>query len=145
MIIRQFNSQSADTIRANFKNVSGATMTANMPVHYVVTGTASIDGISAVQSGASDPAGWGGVATETVANNGFGVTHAVGYYASCLLSNEGTSITFTLGDALVPEANVGLTSSVGTFAWNLTKKAYLLETVTVSASAYVKALYNCLG
>jgi hypothetical protein len=50
---------------------------------------------------------WIGVAAQDIAPNAYGLVQTGGLCASVFLSNVGTSLTITLGDAMVPGALAG--------------------------------------
>jgi hypothetical protein len=114
---QRINRTDAETIRLVVKNVDGGgSITTGAGVCLVQAG-ASIDGVSAVNSTAATISGFGGVAKQDIAINGYGQVTAWGYAASVLVSHVGTSITITRGDTLKPGA------VAGTFFSSLTNQA----------------------
>lgn len=139
MILKFNNTRSADTIQIPFKCVEAKSITQNSGV--ALCNASSVDGISAVQPTSGTLKSLIGVATSTVASNGYGLAKAWGYQASVKLSNEGTSITITAGDAVVATtADLGFTS-VGSGAWSTARYITVGTTQTISAVAYAS---NCI-
>lgn len=125
-----------------FKNVDGGgSVTVNTPVCLAVNGN-SVDGLNATHPAAVSLKSWIGIADSTVAINGFGRSQAYGYRDSILISNEGTSVTVTAGDALIPIAGTGIGLSSGGF--NNGKYAVVGTTLTVSASGYTDGVIFAL-
>ena len=139
MIIKQNNNRSNETVRTAFFNSAASSITQALPFSYVTALAASCDGISAVHTTTANFRGFGGIAQSSVPANGYGLGIAWGNTASILLSNEGTSITITVGDVLLLVNGTGLgMSSIGgaTFDWANMNGAAAGTTVNVSAAGY---------
>lgn len=138
----------AERISVVVKNVDGGgSITTGLGVNLVMAG-ASIDGISAVKSVAAGWRGFIGIAIQDIPINGFGLATCGGYVASALISNVGTSITITRGDALIPGAVAGtFFSSITDQAMSTLYYRFVVaaDTQTISGPAYaqgvVKACY----
>ena len=146
MILKVNNDRTGEYIESAFKNTDNAgSITQWMPVCYVTALAASVDGISAVHSRTSSFSGYTGISkSSNVALNGFGLARADGIVTSILISNEGTSITITVGDILLLINGTGLgMSSIGgaTFDWANMAGATAGTTLNVSAAGYVS---NCI-
>lgn len=118
MLIQQLNRQDPERVQIMVKNVDGGgSITTGRGVCFPVTG-ASIDGVSAVRSTAALQMGFVGVSTQDIGINGYGLATAWGFVNSVQISNVGTSITITAGDALLPG------SVAGTFFSAITAQAF---------------------
>lgn len=141
MLFQKINRSDSEKVYVTVTNAEGATITTGLPVAYVVGATAtSMDGVNAViANAAGDMPGFIGVAFKDIPKNGYGLVQISGYVASVLLSNEGSSITVTAGDPLVP-APVGFHSTVPSYAASGFKYVINGSTITVSAASYVSGL-----
>lgn len=96
------------------KNVEASSITTGMGVSLRIGTTASFDGTSAIRSistQAADLPGFLGVAVRDIPSNQYGLVQIFGNISSVLVSNVGTSITFTTGDPLIPSPVAGALSS----------------------------------
>lgn len=150
MQFKKLNRDGAENVYRTVLNVEGATITTGKPVSLTPT-AASLDGISAViANAAADYKGFIGFAIEDIANNDYGLVQVNGLVSSILVSHEGTSITVTAGDVVIPNA-VGV-SSVGAAAIYSGNGALLynhrtvvaVDSATISAAAYVRGLLNVM-
>lgn len=144
MIIKRQNDRSNEYVRTFFKNTATSSLTQGIPVCQVTALAASVDGLSAVHSLTSSFRGFIGISRSSVAANGFGLADSWGKTNSILLSNEGTSISVTVGDLLLLVTGTGLgMSSIGgaTFDWANMNGATAGTTVNVSAAGYSS---NCI-
>jgi hypothetical protein len=140
MILKFNNTRSADTIQIAFKCVEAKSITQNSGV--TLCNASSIDGINAVQPAAGTLKSIIGVASSTVASNGYGLAKAWGYQASVKLSNEGTSITITAGDMVIASlADLGFTSVGGGTYTAVARYISVGTTQAISAVAYAS---NCI-
>jgi len=139
VIIKRQNDRSNEYIRTFFQNVATSSLTQGLPVCRVTALAASVDGLQAVHSLTSSFRGFIGISRTSVAANGYGLADCWGRTDSILLSNEGTSITVTVGDILLLVNGTGLgMSSIGgaTFDWANMNGATAGTTVNVSAAGY---------
>ncbi len=146
MEIQLVNREDAEKVYLAFRNVDGSgSITMNDAVVLAVDGN-SVDGVGATYPAAVSIKGWIGVADKTVAINGYGRAQAFGYRDSIRISNEGTSITITAGDAMIPVAGQPGLGSVGgvTLAYTNMKYAIAGTTVTISADGYVDGIIRAL-
>lgn len=101
-----------------FRNVEASSLTTGYAVA-LAAAAASFNGTNACLAGSAATGrqtGWIGIAVQDIAPNAYGLIQTYGYCASVFLSNVGTSITITLGDACVPGALAGgLFSAVPTW------------------------------
>jgi len=129
------------------KNVLGATITKGYAVALCVAGN-SFDGQSAVLADSSTAAnlpGFIGIAKADLANTEYGPVQCFGYAASVYLSNVGTSITITQGDAMIPGADAGgMFSAAPTYADSGFGVVIAVGTPTISASGYTEGFIRCL-
>ena len=138
MIVKQGNDRGQEYVWAPIHNVDGAgSLTQNMAVCYVVNGS-SITGPHAMIPAAVNFKNFAGVMNATVAINGWGLSTIWGNANSCLISNEGTSISILAGDALIP-VNVAGMSSVGGATQDWLNQKYVIITQTLGVSAAVTA------
>jgi hypothetical protein len=154
MDIQALGKSDPEKIFLHIKNVAGATITANMAVCLCCDAN-SVDGISVVQPYTAGLKGWVGIADKDIADAGYGRVQSWGYRDSVLISHEGTSITITIGDALVAingkwgcntSGGVNLSTLTDASAHNLSKYIIAASTVpnTLSAATYVKGIIRCL-
>lgn len=141
MLFAKINQKDSEKVYVSVVNAEGATITAGLPVAYVVGATAtSMDGANAViANAAGDYPGFIGIAFKDIPRNGYGLVQTSGAVASMLLSNAGSSITITAGDPLVP-APVGFFSAAPAYANSGFKYVICGLTATVSAASYVSGL-----
>jgi len=145
MIIQHgVNRTSAETVFIAYRNMSGATITANGGVCFDMGTT--VDGVSSIKPASASFLGWIGIADKDVENTGYGIAQAWGYRDSVLLSHEGSSVTVTLGDALhIVNGQFGLnTSTVQALSTTASKYVICAATTTISAAAYTKGIIRCL-
>jgi len=130
------------------KNVLGATITKGYAVVLAVAGN-SFDGVSAVLADSGTAAnlpGFIGIARDDIADNSYGLAQCFGYNASVFLSAEGTSITITQGDCMIPGAGAGGMSSAAAGTYAASGFGYVLAvgTPTISAAVYTEGFIKCL-
>jgi len=150
MLFKKLNREGPEQVYRTVLNVEGATITTGKPVSLSPT-AASCDGISAViANAAADYKGFVGFAIEDIANNDYGLIQTNGLVASILISHEGTSITVTAGDYVIPNAigvsSVGVAAAYsgnGSMLYNF-KSVKTVDSATISAAAYVRGLINVL-
>lgn len=150
MNFKKLNREGSEQVFRTVYNVEGATITTGLPVS-VKPGGASINGVNAVVANAAgDLPGFIGIAMENIANNDYGLVQVNGLVNSVLLSNAGTSITYTAGDMLIPgpagftSVGVGTAySGNGALTYNF-KSVVNVDTATVSAVGYARGLINVL-
>lgn len=135
MIFKVGNDRAADYIQFSFRNVDGAgSMTIGRAIAYAVDGN-SATGVNAVFPAATSFKSFAGIVVATdIPINGWGLVQAYGQCASALISNEGTSITITAGNALIPIGQAGL-SSVGGATMDWLNSKYVTGTQTIAVSA----------
>jgi len=101
-----------------YKNVEASSLTTGYAVA-LAAAAASFNGTNACLAGSGATGrqiNWIGIAANDIAPNAYGIVQQYGLCASVFLSNAGTSITITLGDACVPGALAGgLYSAVPTW------------------------------
>jgi hypothetical protein len=102
-----------------YKNVEASSLTTGYAVA-LAAAAASFDGNNACLAGTAATGrqiNWIGIAKSDIAPNAYGLVQQYGYCASVFISNTGTSVTITLGDACVPGALAGgVGSAVPTWA-----------------------------
>lgn len=102
----------------SYKNVEASSITTGYAV-CLAAAAASFDGTQVALAGTAATGrqiNWIGIAKSDIAPNAYGLVQQYGLCASVFLSNAGTSITITLGDACVPGALAGgLYSAVPTW------------------------------
>jgi hypothetical protein len=111
--------QGDERIYATYKNVEASSLTTGMLVA-LAQAAASFDGTQACLAGTAAVGrqqGWIGVASRDIAPNAYGIIQMYGPIASVYISNVGSSITFTTGDALVPGALAGGAFCIGAPTW----------------------------
>lgn len=139
MRIQRVNRDDPEKHYINVTNKEGATITAGYPVA-LAAGT-SMDGNKAViANAAADFKTFIGVADEDIPNNEVGRVQVAGLVNSCLMSNEGSSVTITAGDWLIPVAAGFSSGAAPAAAVSANKVLYNKNTVTLSAATYVSAL-----
>jgi hypothetical protein len=144
MQIQRIGRDDAEVVFYQYRNMSGATITANGAV-CLDLGT-TIDGVSSVAPAAASFLGWIGIADKDVADTGYSRTQCHGYRDSILISHEGSSVTVTAGNALhLVTTQYGLTTStvqaLSTVGWRYVIAA---TTQTCSAAAYTDGIIRCL-
>ena len=98
-----------ERIFGTYKNVEASSLTTGYLVA-LAAAAASFDGTQVCLAGTAATGrqiNWIGVAAKDIAPNSYGLVQQAGLCASVYLSNVGTSITITLGDACVPGALAG--------------------------------------
>jgi hypothetical protein len=143
MQIQQLNRTDAETVNIIVKNVDGGgSITTGLGATMLV-GAASIDGIGVVKDAAAGRKAFVGVAVDDIPINGYGRLRAWGLCNSVLVSNEGSSVTVTAGDVLIPSAVAGqFTSGVTNQAASTVMYRYVMagQTLTHSAATYIKGI-----
>jgi hypothetical protein len=141
----------AERVTVVVKNVSGATVEKGMGVAWpTAANNASLDGVSVAKSAAALAAGFVGVATADIADNGYGIVVCWGDVDSVLISHEGTSLTLTRGDTLKYGAVAGtFASSVTAQAMSTLLYKYVVACTTpvalsAKATSYVRGLVRAL-
>jgi hypothetical protein len=107
-----------ERIFGTYKNVEASSLTTGYLVA-LATAAASFDGTQACIATSADvgrKTTWLGVAAKDIAPNAYGLVQQYGLCASVYLSNVGTSLTITLGDACVPGITGGAFCAVPTWA-----------------------------
>lgn len=92
-----------------YKNVEASSLTTGYLVA-LAAAAASFNGTNAALAGTGNTlrqTTFLGVAVSDIAPNAYGLVQQYGLCASVFLSNVGTSLTITIGDALVPGALAG--------------------------------------
>ena len=101
-----------------YKNVEASSLTTGYAVA-LAAAAASFDGTQACLAGTAATGrqiNWIGIASKDISPNAYGLVQQYGLCASVFISNAGTSITITLGDACVPGAlGGGVYSAVPTW------------------------------
>lgn len=98
-----------EKIFGTYKNVEASSLTTGWLVA-LAAAAASFDGTQACMAGTAATGrqiNWLGVAAKDIAPNAYGLVQQYGLCASVYISNVGSSITITLGDACVPGALAG--------------------------------------
>lgn len=101
--------QGDEKIFATYKNVEASSLTTGYLVA-LAAAAASFNGTNACLAGTGNTlrqTSFLGVAVSDIAPNAYGLVQQYGLCASVFLSNVGTSVTITIGDALVPGALAG--------------------------------------
>lgn len=123
-----------ERIFATYQNVEVSSLTTGYAVALAMA-VASFSGTQACLAGTAATGrqiGWIGIASQDIAPNAYGLVQLYGPVASVFVSNVGTSITITLGDACVPGALAGgIFSSVPT--WLVSGFGVLLASNTLPA------------
>lgn len=136
MIIKQLSGRTAVTVDFEVMCIDGAgSFTQNFPVCLAVDGDTA-NGIGAIHPTAASFKSWAGIMLGNVAINSYGNSRVWGYNASAILSNYGTSVTITAGDALRPNSGVGLGmgSSIAALTILNTKYAIALSSTKNASS-----------
>lgn len=92
-----------------YKNVEASSLTTGYAVA-LAAAAASFDGTQACFASTAATGrqiNWIGIAAKDIAPNAYGIVQQYGLVASVYISNVGSSITITLGDACVPGALSG--------------------------------------
>lgn len=92
-----------------YKNVEASSLTTGFAVACAAA-AASFDGNQVCFAGTAATGrqiNWIGIAAKDIAPNAYGIVQQYGLVASIYISNVGSSITITLGDACVPGALAG--------------------------------------
>ena len=107
-----------ERIFGTYQNVEASSITTGYAVA-LAAAAASFNGTQACLAGTAATGrqiNWIGIAAKDIAPNAYGLVQQYGLCASVYLSNAGTSVTITLGDACVPGALAGgLYSAVPTW------------------------------
>lgn len=110
MLLKQA-AQGDERIYITYKNVEASSLTTGYAVALAQgTAGASFDGTQACLAGTAATGrqtGWIGIAAKDIAPNAYGIVQVYGAVNSVFVSNVGTSITITPGDACVPAALAG--------------------------------------
>lgn len=134
------------------KNQVNASITLGYAVNLAISGGASFDGSQAVLAAsgvAANLPGFLGIAAATIPTTSYGLVQIFGNAASVLVSNMGTSITFTVGDPLIPSAVAGaLFSGAPTYAasgfnWVICSNPPT-NTLSQAAPLYVSGFVRCI-
>jgi len=130
--ILQFNGRTAEFVDFEVQCVDGAgSFTQNFPVHLAVDGNTA-NGIAATHPAAISHKSLAGTMRSNVAINSYGLARAWGYQASNILSNYGSSVTITAGDALRAAAGTGLGYSSTAAALTILNTKYAIALATTS-------------
>ena len=144
MQIQRVGRTEAEKVYVQYRNMSGATVTANGAV-CMDMGT-TVDGISSIAPASGSFLGWLGIADKDIEDTGYSRAQVFGYRDSILLSHEGTSVTVTLGNALhIVNGQYGLNTSTSE-ALSTVGFRYVIcaATTTISAAAYCKGIIRCI-
>ena len=101
--------QGDEKIFGTYKNVEASSLTTGYAVA-LAAAAASFDGTNACLAGTAATGrqiNFIGIAARDIAPNAYGIVQHFGLCASVFISNVGSSITITLGDACVPGALAG--------------------------------------
>jgi hypothetical protein len=101
--------QGDEKIFGVYKNVEASSLTTGWCVA-LAAAAASLDGTQACFAGTAATGrqiNFLGIAAKDIAPNAYGIVQQYGLVASVYISNTGTSVTITLGDACVPGALAG--------------------------------------
>lgn len=142
MNIQTLDRNDGNHIDVVVQNVDGSgSITTGMGVAMVLAG-ASINGYAVTKATAALQVGFAGIASRDIPINGFGTATVWGLAASVLLSNVGTSITITRGDALKPGAAAGTYFSAQATGETLSTLLYRwvtsADSIAISAQAWVR-------
>ena len=134
MNLMQFNGRQAEFVDFEVQCVDGAgSFTQNYPVHLAVDGNTA-NGIGATQPAAISHKALAGTARGNIAINSYGNVRAWGYQGSNIVSNYGTSVTITAGDAMRAAAGVGLGYSSTAAAITILNTKYAIALATTANS-----------
>ena len=119
MLIKEA-AQGDERLYLTYKNVEASSITTGYAAAVALGSSgASFDGTQAVLANSADATRktmWIGIAAKDIAPNAYGIIQVYGPVNSVFVSNVGTSITITPGDACVPGALAGgVFSSVPTW------------------------------
>lgn len=133
------------------KNGTASSFTTGFAVAFACAGNSvtGVDGVLAASGTAANLPGWIGVASGDIANGSYGLVQCWGLANSVYLSQYGTSVTVTLGDAIVPGAEAGgLGSAVPTYLNAGFKFALVVSAPAAlslaKVSNYTSAILRCL-
>jgi len=131
--------RTAEVVNTSIRNVDGAgSITVGRAACLAVNGSSVTVGAEAVFPAAALRKAFAGIAIETIAINAWGRVRSWGQVASCLVSNEGSSVTITAADACIPINSAGISSVGGDTAdWLNSKYVISTQTITVSAVVYL--------
>lgn len=108
MILKKSSDRGADFVKTVVKNTDGAgSVTANLPFYLHADGS-SVDGHQGGHPATANLHLFMGMVITTIPINGYDTIMSWGYHTSAYVSNEGSSVTITAGDALVGVAGTGL-------------------------------------
>jgi hypothetical protein len=133
-------------------NTSGVSITLGQAVAINISGGASFDGTQAalaISTTAANLPGFLGIAAANIPNSSYGLVQIYGNTLSVLVSNMGTSITFTVGDPLIPSTVAGaLFSGAPTYAasgfnWVVCSNPPS-NTLSQAAPLYVSGFARCI-
>ena len=98
MIFQRINRTDPEKVFGIFRNVAGATITANYPATWT---SSSPDGIRVTKPGSALLSSLVGVANADIADSAYGLFQLYGYRASAFITND-TSVAIVAGDILIP-------------------------------------------
>ena len=137
MQIKIGTDRTAEVINVTIHNTDGAgSVTLGRPTCYNLDGASITLGTDVMFPAAARQKAFAGIAIETIAINAWGRSRQWGQVASCLISNEGTSITINAADAMITINSAGMSSVDGATADWLNSK-YVIATQTLAVSAVV--------
>lgn len=146
MLFKQ-SSYGDEKIFATYKNVEASSLTTGMAVA-LATAAASFNGTNVCMAGTAAVGRqqtWLGFAAQDLAPNAYGLVQMYGLVNSIYISNYGISVTFTLGDSLVPGALAGGVGSIAapTFATSGFAGAIVISApLTLSAISWTSGFFR---
>jgi len=148
MMIQGLDRNDGNPVDVTVQNVDGSgSITTGMGVAMVLAG-ASINGFAVVRNTAATQPGFVGIALKDIPINGFGEAQCWGYVGSVFMSNVGTSITISAGNAFRPGAVAGTFFSGQGVAETLSTLAYryvvAAQTITISGPAWLPGFVRAM-
>lgn len=139
MLFQQLNRSDAEKVFISVRNITGATVSAGIPVEWdVVTAT---DGNSVTAAKSGSLAGlFAGVTDASMADSAYGLVQVYGYRQSAYVS--AASAGNAPGTFLTPAAGIFTDATMSAATTSGHTKVVLFETVAAAAGSSATAQYN---
>lgn len=139
MLIQELNHKDADKIFVSARNISGATVSAGIPVEWDVVSVTDGNAVTAAKSGSVSGL-FAGITDASMANSAYGLVQVYGYRQSAYVS--GSSAGNYAGTYLQPTGGIltDMTMSAATTSGHT--KVALFETIGAAAGSSATAQYN---
>jgi hypothetical protein len=142
MIFQRINRDDAEKVFGIFRNIAGATITANYPA---VWSSSTPDGVRVTQPTTALLSCFVGLANRDVLDSAYGLFQMYGYRVSAFVTND-TSVAVAAGDILIP-VNAAwhlARSGAGDGKSGFVYAAAAVSTATTPAGASVKVFVRAL-